>query len=216
MATGVSKWTERARSSPYFPALRHPVFRKVLPGAALSALGDGMSAVAIAWLAVKLAPAGSRGLWVGAAVAAYSLPGAVGAVMLRRWLAAAAARGLAHDDRHCVRLGPGAYPARAAHPAVGRARDVLRGRGHLGPADLAIHGVFQDASPPDALAQVIAARSALLILAAPIGTALGGPLVTALGARGTLLLSALATIALALVTLAVRARSRLCVTSSGI
>ncbi len=83
---GAFKWAERARSSPYYPALRHPVFRKVLPGAALSALGDAMSAVAIAWLALKLAPAGSRGLWVGAAVAAYSLPGAVGAVALRRWL----------------------------------------------------------------------------------------------------------------------------------
>ena len=78
--------TERARSSPYYPALSHPVFRRVLPGAAASALGDGMSAVAIAWLALKLAPEGSRGLLVGAAVAAYSLPGAVGAVALRRWL----------------------------------------------------------------------------------------------------------------------------------
>jgi len=62
------------------------VLRRVLPGAAASALGDGMSAVAIAWLALKLAPPGSRGLWVGAAVAAYSLPGAAGAVVLRRWL----------------------------------------------------------------------------------------------------------------------------------
>ena len=62
------------------------MLRRVLPGAAASALGDGMSAVAIAWLALKLAPPGSRGLWVGAAVAAYSLPGAAGAVVLRRWL----------------------------------------------------------------------------------------------------------------------------------
>jgi len=62
------------------------VLRRVLPGAALSALGDGMSAVAIAWLAIRLAPESSRGLWVGAAVAAYSLPGAAGAVLLRRWL----------------------------------------------------------------------------------------------------------------------------------
>jgi hypothetical protein len=62
------------------------VLRRVLPGAAASALGDGMSAVAIAWLALKLAPEPSRGLLVGAAVAAYSLPGAVGAVALRRWL----------------------------------------------------------------------------------------------------------------------------------
>src|ERR1700678_2352900 len=77
---------ERVRSSPYYPALTHPVLRRILPGAAASALGDGMSAVAIAWLALKLAPPGSRGLWVGAAVAAYSLPGAAGAVALRRWL----------------------------------------------------------------------------------------------------------------------------------
>jgi hypothetical protein len=69
-------------------------------------------------------------------------------------------------------------------------------------------GVFQDASPPGTLAQVLAARSSLLILAAPVGTALGGPLVAALGARGTLLASALATIALALITTAVLARSR--------
>ena len=45
---------ERIRASPYYPALVHPVFRRVLPGAAASALGDGMSAVAIAWLALKL------------------------------------------------------------------------------------------------------------------------------------------------------------------
>jgi MFS transporter, DHA3 family, macrolide efflux protein len=76
----------RVRASPYYPALAHPVLRRVLPGAAASALGDGMSAVAIAWLALKLAPPGSRGLWVGAAVAAYSLPGAIGAIALRRWL----------------------------------------------------------------------------------------------------------------------------------
>jgi Major Facilitator Superfamily len=62
--------------------------------------------------------------------------------------------------------------------------------------------VFQDATPPAALAQVLAARSSLLIVAAPIGTALAGPLVAAVGARGTLLVSALATIALALITAA--------------
>ena len=46
-----SKWAERARSSPYYPVLSHPVFRKVLPGTAASALGDGMSAVALRrWL----------------------------------------------------------------------------------------------------------------------------------------------------------------------
>ena len=65
--------------------------------------------------------------------------------------------------------------------------------------------MFQDASPPGALAQVIAAGGSLLIVALPLGTALGGPLVTALGARGALLVSALSTIALGLITAAVLA-----------
>jgi MFS family permease len=65
--------------------------------------------------------------------------------------------------------------------------------------------VIQEASPPAGLAEVIAARGSLLILASPLGTALGGPMVAALGARGTLLASALATIALGLVTTAVLA-----------
>ena len=90
----MSRLAQRARASPYYPALSHPVLRRVLPGAALSALGDGMSAVAIAWLAIRLAPESSRGLWVGAAVAAYSLPGAAGAVVLRRWLRGRGGAGL--------------------------------------------------------------------------------------------------------------------------
>jgi predicted MFS family arabinose efflux permease len=73
--------------------------------------------------------------------------------------------------------------------------------------------VLQDASPPAALASVIAARSSLLILAAPLGTALGGPIVAALGARGTLLASAVTTIALGLVTTAVLAARRRAATS---
>jgi len=413
-----ARLTERARTSPYYPALIHPVLRRVLPGAAASALGDGMSAVAIAWLALRLAPAGSRGLWVGAAVAAYSLPGAAGAVALRRWLGGrggarlasvnamvrAAALGLIGflalagrldsagyvallgvssllsawgmagkytliadllppeqrvagntvfglADQLSLMIGPAlagvvaatAGPAvviaadaaswavlaisyarvaplatrltraRAPRPpasaqsaqsgwAVIRSSPVLPGLLALsfvfyllyGPVDVAlpVHvasdlhgsaallgtfwavfgvgaiigelsapylrrwrvwptmtgivlgwglalvplglvtplwaalaaffagaviwgpwmslsmGVLQDASPPAALAQVIAARSSLLIIAAPLGTALGGPLVAALGARGTLLASALATVALGLVTAAILAARR--------
>jgi hypothetical protein len=429
---------ERVRSSPYYPALTHPVLRRILPGAAASALGDGMSAVAIAWLALKLAPPGSRGLWVGAAVAAYSLPGAAGAVLLRRWLHGrggarlvfvnavlrAAALGLIGALAIAGRLDPAGYvallgassllsawgvagkytliadllpaaqriagnsvfgladqlslmvgpalagvvtalagpavvisldaaswvvlavsyariaplaarltaapasdqaaPSPAAAPAqaepspatpasappadraggwaVIRSSPVLPGLLALsfvfyllyGPIEVALpvhiasdlHGsaallgtfwavfgvgavigelaapflrrwpvwptmtgivigwglaivplglptplwigpaaffagaviwgpwlslsmaVLQDASPPGALAQVIAARSSLLILASPLGTALGGPIVAVLGARGTLLASAVATIALGLITTAVLARAR--------
>jgi MFS transporter, DHA3 family, macrolide efflux protein len=411
-----ARLTERARTSPYYPAVSHPVLRRILPATAASALGDGMSAVAIAWLALRLAPADSRGLWVGAAVAAYSLPGAAGAVLLRRWLHGrggarltfinavlrACALGLIGCLALAGLLGPAGYvallgassvlsawgvagkytlvadllpaeqrvagntvlgladqlslmigPALAglvtalAGPAVvivadaaswvvlavsyarvgplaarlARARetpDPADGRGGAwtvirsspvlpgllalsfvfyllyGPVDVALpvhvaidlHGsaallgafwavfgvgavigelaapflrrwrvwptmtaivlgwglalvplglpgplwvalaaffagaviwgpwmslsmaVLQDASPPGALAQVIAARGSLLILAAPLGTALGGPLVAALGARGTLLASALGTIVLGLITVVVLAAAR--------
>ncbi len=67
---------------------------------------------------------------------------------------------------------------------------------------------FQDTVPPAALSQVLAARSSLLIIAAPLGTALGGPLVAALGARGTLLASGLATVALAVILIAAAAATR--------
>jgi hypothetical protein len=76
-------------------------------------------------------------------------------------------------------------------------------------------GELQDASPPAALAQVIAARSSLLIIAAPVGTALGGPIVAALGARGTLLASALATVALGLISAAILAARRRGAASAG-
>src|SRR5579875_4120682 len=69
-----------------------------VPGYALSALGDGMSAVAVAWLALRLAPAGQAGLWVGAAGAAYSVPGALGAAVLGRWLRRRAGVRLAAAD----------------------------------------------------------------------------------------------------------------------
>jgi MFS transporter, DHA3 family, macrolide efflux protein len=421
-----ARLTQRLQASPYYPALSHPVLRRVLPGAAASALGDGMSAVAIAWLALRLAPESSRGLWVGAAVAAYSLPGAAGAVALRRWLGGRGGARLASvnavlravalgligclalagrldptgyvallgvssvlsawgvagkytliadllppeqrvagntvfglADQLSLMIGPAlagvvaavagpavviaadaaswavlaisyariaplatrlartrastplqpaapdATSARLADPsgwAVIRSSPVLPGLLALsfvfyllyGPVDVAlpVHvatdlhgsaallgvfwavfgvgavigelsapylrrwrvwptmtaivlgwglalvplglvtplwaalaaffagaviwgpwmslsmGVLQDASPPGALAQVIAARSSLLIIAAPLGTALGGPLVAALGARGTLLASALGTVALGLITAVILAARR--------
>jgi hypothetical protein len=63
--------------------------------------------------------------------------------------------------------------------------------------------LFQHESPPELLSQVLAARGALTVLAAPLGTALGGPLTTWLGAQPTLLLSAAATIATGLAAAAI-------------
>jgi predicted MFS family arabinose efflux permease len=68
----------------YPPLFAHRRFRRLLPALAASDLGDGMSVVAVAWLAVRLAPPGDSGLLVGAAVTAYVLPGVVGALLLGR------------------------------------------------------------------------------------------------------------------------------------
>ena len=47
--------------------------QRLLSGLGVSSVGDGMSVVTIAWLAVRIAPAGELGLFVGLALAAYTL-----------------------------------------------------------------------------------------------------------------------------------------------
>ncbi|MET7868119.1 MFS transporter [Micromonospora taraxaci] len=74
------------RSSPYWPVVSHPQLRRVLPGLAVSALGDGMAVVAVTWLAIQLAPPDQRGTWIAAAVAAYTLPSAAGTIVFGRLL----------------------------------------------------------------------------------------------------------------------------------
>ena len=71
---------------------------RLLLGLGASALGDGMSMVSVAWLAVLAAPAGNPGVFVGLAVAAYTPPGAVGALALSRFLRRRAARALVVSD----------------------------------------------------------------------------------------------------------------------
>ncbi|HEX7188045.1 MAG TPA: MFS transporter, partial [Actinomycetes bacterium] len=66
--------------------LGNRVFRRLILGFGVSYLGDGMSFVAVAWLAIELAPQETAGLWVGGAVAAYTLPGVVGALVFGRRL----------------------------------------------------------------------------------------------------------------------------------
>jgi MFS family permease len=78
----------------YMELLRGRRTRRVLIGLGVSALGDGMSAVTIAWLAVRVAPAGSLGVFVGLAVAAYTLPGVLGALAFGRVLRGRPARAL--------------------------------------------------------------------------------------------------------------------------
>ncbi|MGH3727335.1 MAG: MFS transporter [Micromonosporaceae bacterium] len=90
--------------------LAHRVFRRLLLGFAVSYLGDGMSFVAVAWLAIELAPQETSGLWVGGAVAAYTLPGVVGALVFGRRLRRMPARRLLVVDNVVRGVFLGAIP----------------------------------------------------------------------------------------------------------
>jgi MFS family permease len=69
----------------YRGLLRNSRARRLLAGLAVSALGDGMSTVTIAWLALAIAPPHDAGIYVGLALAAYTLPGVVGGITLGRF-----------------------------------------------------------------------------------------------------------------------------------
>lgn len=95
----------------YRPLLADRTFRRLIAGFAVSYLGDGMSTVAVAWLAIELAPHSTAGLWVGAAVAGYALPGVVGALTLGRWLRRFPARRLLVVDSVTRAVFLGLIPA---------------------------------------------------------------------------------------------------------
>lgn len=93
-----------------------------MPVFALSDLGDGMTVVAVAWLALALGPEGGRGTLAGVAVAAYVLPGALGALTLGRWARRMSPQRLLVTDStlRAVLLGaiPLGYLAGVLTPAV--------------------------------------------------------------------------------------------------
>jgi hypothetical protein len=94
VADGHDPRPRRLVPSAYRLVLANRVFRRLLLGFAVSYLGDGMSFVAVAWLAIELAPQATAGLWVGGAVAAYTMPGVVGALVFGRRLRRVPARRL--------------------------------------------------------------------------------------------------------------------------
>jgi predicted MFS family arabinose efflux permease len=59
------------------------------------------------------------------------------------------------------------------------------------------YAMFQSSTTAANLPSVLAARSAIVMVATPLGTVIGGPLVGSLGASGTLAASGLATVLLA-------------------
>lgn len=98
------------RSSPYWPVVSHPQLRRVLPGLAVSALGDGLAVVAVTWLAIQLAPHGQRGIWIALAMAAYTLPSAAGTVVFGRLLGGRSGAQLAGWDAILRASALGAIP----------------------------------------------------------------------------------------------------------
>lgn len=68
--------------------------RRLLGAMGVSSLGDGMSAVTVAWLAIQVAPAHHVGAYVGLALAAYTLPGVLGALAFAPLLRTRNARSL--------------------------------------------------------------------------------------------------------------------------
>ncbi len=96
--------------SAYRPALANRVFLRLILGFAVSYLGDGMSFVGVVWLAIALAPHAAAGLWVGGAVAAYTLPGVAGALVFGRRLRRMPARRLLLADNVVRGVCVGAIP----------------------------------------------------------------------------------------------------------
>jgi MFS family permease len=84
----------------YRRLLRDRRTRLLLTGLGASSLGDAMSIITIPWLAVSIAPAGEEGLFVGLAVAAYTLPGVIGALAFGRFLRGRSARAMLLG--HCL------------------------------------------------------------------------------------------------------------------
>ncbi|MFJ2703600.1 MFS transporter [Streptomyces sp. NPDC087428] len=172
----------RPTPGPYRSLFADRTFRRLLPVFALSDLGDGMTVVAVVWLAFALGPDGGQGTLAGVAVASYVLPGALGALVLGRWMRRLPARRLLVTDSALRALLLGAVPlahmAGLLTPAVYvgllGASSLLHAWGKAGK-----HALFAPLLPDD---QRLAANSVLstsLWSATIAGPALAGLLVGA-------------------------------------
>ncbi|WP_405792225.1 MFS transporter [Streptomyces sp. NBC_00029] len=169
--------TTRLLPPAYRPLFAHADFRRLLPALAASDLGDGMSVVAVAWLAIEIAPPGQSGMLLGAALAAYALPGAAGALLFGRWLRRLpAGRLLVADSRiRAVLLGciPLAWVTGVLHPVLYvtllAGSSVLHAWGNAGKYSL-LAGIL----PPDQRLAANALVSSSVSASIVIGPALAG------------------------------------------
>jgi MFS family permease len=115
----------RSQVGTFGRVLRRPVLRRVMPAMLLSAIGDGMSVVAVAWLAVRIAPADQAGVWTALAVAAYTLPATFGAAVLARLVRGLPGTALVSLDATVRALVLGTIAALAIIGALGPALYVI-------------------------------------------------------------------------------------------
>src|SRR5215471_5336948 len=115
----------RSQGLAFARVLRRPVLRRVMPAMLLSAIGDGMSVVAVAWLAVGIAPPGQSGVWTGLAVAAYTLPATVGAAALARLVRGLPATALVTADATLRAVALGTIAALAVAGSLAPATYVV-------------------------------------------------------------------------------------------
>jgi len=94
-------------------------------------------------------------------------------------------------------------------PFTGMLRELVRDLGADGVAALLSGQGARSSAPGVNLPIVLAARSAIVMIASPLGTATGGPIVATLGAAWTLTASGAATIALAVIADTLWTRRRL-------
>jgi len=180
------------------------VLRRLILGFAVSYLGDGMSFVAVAWLAIEIAPAASTGLWVGAAVAAYTLPGVVGALALGRRLRRISPQRLMVADNlvRAVFLGavPVAWLAGVLTPGLYvvllACSSVLHAWGNAG-----TYAVLADLVPDEDRLAANTLVSTLTFAATIAGPLLAGLLVTGMSAAFVIGLDALSYLFLAILVL---------------
>jgi MFS family permease len=176
--------------------------RRFLAGLAVSALGDGLSIVTIAWLAVVAAPAGDTGVFVGVAVAAYTLPGVIGALLLRRYVATRPAREmvLGHAALRAVCLGliavlslAGALPP-YLYVALLAGSSLLYAWGNAGE-----YTMLSSLAGPDGRLAVNSLASAQVSFATIVGPAAAGILLFVLSPGAILALDAASFVVLGLV-----------------
>jgi MFS family permease len=118
MITSRTGGAARLLPTTYRRALDQPGVRPLVAALGAASLGDGMSAVTVAWLALRLAAPGHAGVLVGVAVAAASLPGALGAPLLGRIARGMTARHMMLWDCAVRAVLLGAIPVAACRGAL--------------------------------------------------------------------------------------------------